>query len=606
MDKNQQQYFTEASIDHKNTCNMFNDGTYKTPKPHISKWFSSDDAQAVEYDFEMSLLYLESYFKDNKIQDAQFYQYYEEYIQDKIEIDKNSLQDFLQQLINNKKLTGDKKLYEDIMKFLNYAVSNNMLHKKKYEFYKEQLTKVLFLNNENKVKIDYSSKYKELDYSEYKVNNFRINNNNSILNALFEQDGAIFMTKSGKISMKLSKNDKFDSYSKKEAEVLLKLKLKSSVKITEEDINDDEINIESISIYGLILVMGTIFKPYTLEEYLYQDGAYYRNIFKPSKYLMLTGKPYRQPTAILDLIFNLVDYNNERYHYLLNWLSFFFQYLKKSQVAIALIGDQGTGKGILFSIISKLFGEEYCITINDESLNSKYKAKLVEGKLFFNLDEIKFNTSKKNDSFIKALITNPSVSVEEKNVTMEKEIELYGQCLFSSNNLKAIYLDESDRRYTIFNTGNSLPKIDSLGFGRFENIEIAIDDEMEDFAKYLKNFNVDIALANTALDTPEKQMIINASKDNLKDFHAAIVDKKIIYFDELSETNIPLYTNLYSNFNKNRIDRADITKAYNALFSGRDISTKELLSKLREIQPYDTFTKDNMIHSGNAHFYKLP
>jgi len=56
MDKNQQQYFTEASIDHKNTCDMFNDGTYKTPKPHISKRFSSDDAQAVEYDFEMSIL----------------------------------------------------------------------------------------------------------------------------------------------------------------------------------------------------------------------------------------------------------------------------------------------------------------------------------------------------------------------------------------------------------------------------------------------------------------------------------------------------------------------------------------------------------------------
>jgi len=58
-------------------------------------------------------------------------------------------------------------------------------------------------------------------------------------------------------------------------------------------------------------------------------------------------------------------------------------------------------------------------------------------------------------------------------------------------------------------------------------------------------------------------------------------------------------------FKNNRINRANITKAYNALFA-RSMSAKELLLKSREKQPYKRFTNVNMFHRGSAHFYKLP
>jgi hypothetical protein len=607
MSKKQQNYLNEAGINHRNANdNMFNDGSYQTPYPHTQRSFSSYDEQVIDYDYNMPVSYFELYCKENKIQEDQLCKYCNEYKKDKVDTDEFTMVSFLQEIIDTGKLEDNNILYEEIVKFLEYAVSNNMLNKKKSEFYKKNFQKALFANN--KYEIDNrSDKYVELDYSTYEDNNFRKDEENEILNTVYEENGAIYLNKNGKICIKIAKNNKAVAFTPKEAKIVLTSRLGLDVQITETTTTDDEdVDIHELSIYSLLLVVGTIFKPYVLKEYLYQDGVYYQNLFKPSKYLKVNGKPLRLPKAILDLLFNLVDYNTTRYNYLLNWLAFFFKYLQKSQVAIALIGDQGTGKGILFDIISKLFGEEYCITINDESLNSKYKAKMIANILFYNFDEIKFNTCKKNDSFLKAVITNPSVSLEEKNVTMEKEVELYGQCLFTSNNLKALYLNESDRRYTIFNTGSSLLKTNYLNFGSYENLEMAINDELEDFAKYLKNFDVDIALANTALDTPEKRMIINASKDNLKDFHTAIINKHLEYFEELSETNIPLYTTLYSDFNKNRIDRSIIRKAYNELFSGRDISTKELMSKLREIQPYDTFTEVNMFHSGNTHFYKLP
>lgn len=359
-----------------------------------------------------------------------------------------------------------------------------------------------------------------------------------------------------------------------------------------------------LSTHELIGVEGVKCRPRINKEYFEEDGVWWRNSFRPSVYMLLEGEAKKEPKTILGLLLHLANYDPERLEYTLNWLAYFFKFLKKSQVALILIGDQGAGKGILFRIISKLIGELYCITINDESLNSKYKAKMISDKLFFNLDEATNNTSKKNHSFCKALITNSSISAEAKNENMEEEIELHGQVLITSNNSVPITIDDSDRRNTVFTTAGNLSKNNYLNYGSFENLEAAIELELEDFARTLKNYDVDIKLANTALDTPEKRVIINASKDHIKDFHSAIINMDIAYFSELEENKLSLYMEIRADFKKGLIDRANITKAYNALFS-KNITAKELLSKLRQIKPYETFSLNNMYEPGNYHYFIL-
>jgi len=582
---------------------------YQTPSPllTVGKYsrFANNNDQIVEYEYDAPLICLESYFEENKIKDGHLYDNLTEYKKNNIDSNDKTIVDFLNSLNISDKFNSNNVLYEESIKFLKYLVFNNKLHKKKYENLKVILTTILFESNSNKIDASKLEEHEVIDFFSYNFNNFRKDKTDSVLNELFEKNGAMTINKDLNIDLKLSDDDEIKSYSQKKAGDLLTLQREGlKVEIVNREIDHENKRKHYISIFDLLFVMGKKFKPYILEEYFSENGNYYQNRFKPSRFIMLTGEPSRKPKSILDLLFNLVDYNNERLHYVLNWLAYFFKYLKKSQVALAFIGDEGPGKGILFFIIKKLFGEEYCITINDEILNSRFKAKFTENKLFYNFDEIKFNTSKKNNSYLKALITNKSISVEEKYVTIEKEIELYGQCIFSSNDLKALYLHPSDRRYTVMNTGTPLSKNNYLNFGNYANLEIAIDEELEDFAKYLKNYDVDITLANTALDTPEKRMIINASKDHLEDFHAAIINKKESYFEELNIENSVLFHNIISDFKRNRINRVNIAKAYNALF-GRNISTKALLEKLREFQPYDTYESINY-HSGSAHYYQLP
>ena len=68
---------------------------------------------------------------------------------------------------------------------------------------------------------------------------------------------------------------------------------------------------------------------------------------------------------------------------------------------------------------------------------------------------------------------------------------------------------------------------------------------------------------------------------------------------------LPLYIRMNSNFEKGIVDRADIPKAYNTLFSGKSMTSKEIMAKLRELKPYNIFTDENMSHSGNMHYYHL-
>ena len=158
-------------------------------------------------------------------------------------------------------------------------------------------------------------------------------------------------------------------------------------------------------------------------------------------------------------------------------------------------------------------------------------------------------------------------------------------------------------RFTIFTTGEDLQNVNYLGYRNYENLKAAIDNDIEEFAKYLKSYPVDISLANSIHDTPERRAMINASGNHIEAFHKAIITRDITYFDELQDTDPSLYVKISSSLARGVIDRTDITLAYNALYSGRKVSTKEIMEKLRELKPHDIFSK--VVHSGNRHYFRL-
>ena len=443
----------------------------------------------------------------------------------------------------------------------------------------------------------------KLDFSKYKFNNWKIKDDNETLNQIFSKGGGIWLNCNGEICYRLNENDSVKTQPHNKANIVFTSILNREIKL----ISGTKEHQADIKANDLLMISNDRFNPYKLEEFYEDNHLFYRNTFKPTKYLQIVdSNNYQEPKAILALIKHLVNYNTEYYNYFINWLAFFYQGLKKPQVSIVLRGNQGAGKGIFFiEIIKNIFGEDYCIQVNDKALNTNFLGGIVEGRLFFNLDEISHNVAgnKNIKSFLKALVTNDSITAEKKHQNIETETKIYGAVLITSNEPYIIEVETSDRRYTIFSTGDNLKKCNYLGFETYDNFSKQIKEELEDFCKYLKSYKVNVSLANKALDTAEKRALINSTNDKFKLFTNAIKNKDINYFNELEEENIHLYNCLVSDFTNDRIQKENLTKYFNSLFE-EDIKSKTLNGKLKAIEPI-LFGDDNIIKSNGNRYFKI-
>lgn len=442
----------------------------------------------------------------------------------------------------------------------------------------------------------------KIDFSKYKFNNWLFSKDNKTLKNIFEKGGAIWLSNEGEISYRFKEDGAVTTQTHSKANIVFSNYLNHEIKL----INGTKEHQADIKATDLIMVNETDFNPFKLEEFFQVNNLYYRNTFKPSSYLQIKADEYKEPIAILSLIKHLVNGNEEYYEYFLNWLAHFFQTLKKSHVSIVLRGNQGAGKGILFNeVIKKIFGNDYCIQVNDKALNTNFLGGIVESKLFYNLDEISHNVAgnKNIKNFLKALVTNDTITAEKKHKNMDKETKLYGQVLITSNEPYIIEVETSDRRYSIFSTGDSLNKCDSLGYESNTNLVAEIQKELIDFCKYLKSYKVDIVKANTALDTAEKKALVNSTNDKFKLFVNAIKNKDINFFNELEEENSHLYNTLIADFEKDRIQKENLTKYFNELFE-EEIKSKTLNTKLRAIEPI-LFDNENITKSNGSRYYKI-
>ncbi len=471
-----------------------------------------------------------------------------------------------------------------------------------FEDIKKQIEKAP-LEKVEPTKEDRRSISNKLDFSKYKFNNWKIKDDNETLNQIFSKGGGIWLNCNGEICYRLNENDSVKTQPHNKANIVFTSILNREIKL----ISGTKEHQADIKANDLLMISNDKFNPYKLEEFYEDNHLFYRNTFKPTKYLQIVdSNNYQEPKAILALIKHLVNYNTDYYNYFINWLAFFYQGLKRPQVSIVLRGNQGAGKGIFFiEIIKNIFGEDYCIQVNDKTLNTNFLGGIVEGRLFFNLDEISHNVAgnKNIKNFLKALVTNDSITAEKKHQNIETETKIYGAVLITSNEPYIIEVETSDRRFTIFSTGDNLKKCNYLGFETYDNFSKQIKEELENFCIYLKSYNVNIVKANTALDTAEKRALIQSTQDRFKLFVNAIKNKDFNFFNELEDENKYLYDTLIADFEKDRIQKENITKYFNYLFD-EEIKVKALNNRLKAIEPI-LFSDDNIIKSNGNRYFKI-
>lgn len=128
-------------------------------------------------------------------------------------------------------------------------------------------------------------------------------------------------------------------------------------------------------------------------------------------------------------------------------------------------------------------------------------------------------------NFLKQLVTDNYVNVQSKFKDFKK-VKLYGNILITSNEAFPIEVEVSDRRFTVFQTGKSLK---SLGIDTTDMV-LGLRNELPVFAEYLRKYQVDWKLYNTALNTPEKQAIVDSTTSSMRRYIHAVISKDLAFF----------------------------------------------------------------------------
>ncbi len=449
-----------------------------------------------------------------------------------------------------------------------------------------------------------------VDYKGFQFNNWIKVEGNTALEAIKSAGGAIWLSSDGDLFYRLHHDElPIKAVSSKTRLVMSNLTNKSISIISSK--GDD---LPDIGVLDLKLVARDEFDPFKLEEFYMSGSTYIRNTFNPTPLMLEAIVTDDHPETILKLIDHLVNNDSDRAVWVINWLAYFFQTLKRSQVSLLLRGSQGAGKGILFDeVIKVLFGADQTIQINDKSLQTQFLGSIIEGRLFYNLDEVQHDlaSSKKIKNFLKALVTNSGIVLEKKFENMERETPLYGQVLITSNEPYALEIEPSDRRFTVYTTGEKLESVNWLGFNSYHAMSKAIKEELQAFANYLYSYKVDTALANTAQDTEEKEALVGATTDRFQQFAHAIKRKDLLFFESIKDSEdynemsgVYLLSDLKADFEKSRVNKSNLKKLFELIYE-EEISSKKLLSKLRVVEPRIFNPKSEVRHGDGKRFYTI-
>jgi len=260
------------------------------------------------------------------------------------------------------------------------------------------------------------------------------------------------------------------------------------------------------------------------------------NLFIPTPYMLLnktaeTFNPKRDFPHIYRLLMNIILKYRERKRFL-NWLSGILQTRQKQLTAWVLKGEQGAGKGIILdNVLKELFGRRQTVKVEDSDLQSDFNPWL-KNTIIVAFNEVAHDNSTRNNikSRIKAIITDPDVMINEKNIR-NYSITNYVNCLFFSNEKVPLFIEQKDRRLNVVTTGPNLIsfewfKKDPAGFIS------SLMPEVPKFAQFLMNWKYDPIAAKTCIDNDEKSAMVSVALNKFEEFAIRLKNADLEWFEE--------------------------------------------------------------------------
>jgi hypothetical protein len=189
------------------------------------------------------------------------------------------------------------------------------------------------------------------------------------------------------------------------------------------------------------------------------DDSY--NLWTP--FTMELVNTYVEKSNAIDLfkkhVSILCNHEEKIVDFVIKWIAFMLQYPEKKSKMLVFISDEGAGKNTLLEIIKKMIGDKKVFETTNPSRDvwGNFNGQMVDAFLV-NLSEISALDFKNAMGIVKGLITDPTVTINEKMVKPFK-IHSYHHFIVSTNNEESIKPSKNDRRNCLIRSSDELIKV---------------------------------------------------------------------------------------------------------------------------------------------------
>lgn len=311
-------------------------------------------------------------------------------------------------------------------------------------------------------------------------------------------------------------------------------------------------------------------------------STYYNNLYneineKKEELRTINNSLHVKDYSFIFNFLKLIFQNENEFYYFFNWLTNFFQNLRKSNIVTVLIGDSETTDFLINSIIKPIFikKKKYISVITNDILkDEKDFDKLLENKVFYHINNLNDKTDiKQVDKIIKEII-KPNYSTPNEAWDNDESF-IYGELLVTANkDSPYLYLKNVLSCCTILRVKDMETVLNTLNID-YSAFERNIFSDLDNFTNILlqnsKNYNYLKVLETdekTYLKTMKKGVLVTPKIDQKIDsFIKDILWKNFPNFKNIKNYDEDIYEELIYNFNENKIAQPMLNKYFNMIYN---------------------------------------
>ena len=248
------------------------------------------------------------------------------------------------------------------------------------------------------------------------------------------------------------------------------------------------------------------------------------------------GHVAKKPTYIGNLIDHIMTDDTEVIDQFYNDLAWFTQNRKKLITSYLWQGVEGTGKGFFFSrVLQVIFGTQYCAQADQDAFGTQFNSFLTDNVLVL-INEVSGNFSGSESKGLatiekmKIAITDEHIQIEGKN---KDRFNGKNVCsfLFATNRRDAITLSDNDRRFNVA-PRQEVKLHDTAWWPGYYQLQSLVEDELQEFVWYLKQYPVDESLIGKVIDNEPKRILQIMSQTNADMFFDAVNKGDLDWLEE--------------------------------------------------------------------------